>query len=80
MIRIRDGECVEASLEDDPRHSIQQQYRIANQATELLERARAAGVILAIEQAARPPLAMGNHVDVVTVYAARKMAEQGGVA
>ncbi len=78
MIKIINGRTDCVRIAEDTAASFSRQCEIAKQAVELLAHARAAGVILNIDQLSRPPLAMGHHVDVVTVHAARKMAAVGG--
>lgn len=80
MIKIINGRTDSVRIAEDTAASFSRQCEIAKQAVELLARARGAGVILNIDQLSRAPLAMGNHVDVVTVYGARAVAQKGGAA
>ena len=80
MIRIEEGTLVHADIGMDTDDSFRWQCILSAEAAELATRARAAGVILSISQSALQPLAMGNHVDVVTTYAARTPAGKGGAA
>ncbi len=80
MISIENGETIEVNLLEDTEASFTRQCEFAQQAVELAARARAAGVILNIAQRTLTPLAMRNHVDVVTVYDARTPAGKGGAA
>jgi len=80
MISIENGETLEVQIADDTELSFTRQCEFAQQAVELAARARAAGVILNIAQKALTPLAMRNHVDVVTAYDARMPAGKGGDA
>jgi hypothetical protein len=80
MISIQNGETIDVKFAEDTELSFTRQCEIAQQAVDLAARARAAGVIVSISQQALLPPAMGNHVDVVTAFAARRPAGKGGAA
>ena len=76
MIQITNSGAVTSSFLELTKHQAHVEAEIAKLAVELAERARMAGVIVEIRSEPRPPLAMGNNVDVVTVFTTRGRPEQ----
>lgn len=80
MIQITNSGAVASSFLELTKHQARVEAEIAKMAVELAERARAAGVVVEIHSVPLTPLAMGNNVDIVTVFTTRGRPDQQAMA